>query len=198
MQSDLNNFMTFTKPSHRLHFLQVTIVIGTALGAVLIILIGIGVISAQTENAWPTPPPAPAPQVPRTTASSDINLVNPPSGMGATAWVIDPIAALLPRLLPEITTELQTTDGLRVIAGAGSANRTVQMVYTPIPVGEAPQPYPGQDLRRVFDLQTYDHRGAKTTLALQRAWKLEVPILGLSENTENPSSLIISRSAAAR
>ena len=184
--------MSFTKLRSKPRVLYVAI--GTALLTGLIVLLAGGLISANEHGlAWPTPPPGPNPQIPRITNSNDIDLVNPPSVLGATVWIIDPIAALLPRFPPIFTTDLRTTDGLQIVVSAGSTDDTVQVVYEPIPLDEAPQPGPQQDLRRVFDLRAFDDRGNGIDLDLRRSWLLKITAQGLIQNVESPSRLIIAR-----
>ena len=162
---------------------------GLSLG--ILILTGAGLIWAQ--NPWPTPPPGPRPQVPTVIDDADITAVNIPSVPGATSWVVPPFAALLPRTPPVRSTRLDSPDGVSLLVDAGSIISTVQILYEPVPIEGAQPPGPRQELRRVFDLISFDHRAKNLELDLQRPWVLEVSASGLTESIENPARLILAR-----
>ena len=163
--------------------------IGLSLG--VLILSGAGLIWAQ--NPWPTPPPGPRPQVPTVIDEADIKAIDVPSVPGATSWVVPPFAAQIPRTPPVRSTRLDSPDGVSLLVDAGSIISTVQILYEPVPIDEAQPPGPRQELRRVFDIISFDHRAKKIDLDLQRPWVLEVSALGLTESIENPARLILAR-----
>ena len=158
---------------------------------VLIVLTDASPTSADV--AWPTPEPGPQPQVPKVIGDADVQKVDVPPKPGAS-WVILPLAMLVPRFPPVPSFPVQSADGVRIISDAGSIITTVQVVYEPIsPTSKVPQPGPLQELRKVFDLRAFDHRGDPTVLDLRRPWVLEVPIRGLRETFEDPARFLIAR-----
>ena len=110
-----------------------------------------------------------------------------------TRWVVLPLSSLLPRFPPVPSFSFQAPDGVRIVSDAGSIISTVQLVYRQSPDDKVSNPGPGQELRKVFDLDAYDHRAKPISLDLRRPWILEVPIRGLTKTFEDPARLLIAR-----
>ena len=158
--------------------------------AIVLALIGSGLISADVP--WPTPPPGPRPPDPRV-ISSGIKPANVPAVAGATLWLIPPLAVPVPRFPPVPSSEFDSPDGVRIVADAGSITSTVQVVYEPIPVAQAKPAAAGQGLRKVFVLRSYDHQADRVDLGMRRPWTMDVQISGLTESFEDPGRLLIAR-----
>ena len=162
---------------------------GTVLSLILIVLTSAGTISA--DDPWPTPPPGPEAPIPR--AETDIKPAPVPAVPGASSWVFPLLGMQVPRFPPVPSSSFQSPDGVTVISDAGSILSTVQLVYEPISIEDAQSPISGQELRKVFDLRTFDHRANKLDLDLKRPWLLEVPARGLTEAFEDPARLLLVR-----
>ncbi len=158
-----------------------------ALSAVLLLLASTGPLSADTP--WPTPPPGPEAPVPRIISSG----IQPVTLPGATSWVVLPQAMNIPRFPPVPSTQFQSPDGVRITSDAGSIVSTIQLVYQPIAIGDAPSPRGRLELRKAFDLNGYDIQGSRTELDLRRPWVVEIPVRGLTKTFEDPSRLLIAR-----
>lgn len=165
--------------------------IGIALSFALVILANARSISA--ESPWPTPPPGPRPSLPKVISEADIKPVDVPQVAGATRWTVFPLAMPVPRFPPVPSSTFQSPDGVQIVSDAGSIDTTVQLIYEPVPIVEAQVPDRRQELRKVFDIQIFDHRAKKINLDLRRPWMLEVPVLGLTESFEDPARLLIAR-----
>ena len=112
---------------------------------------------------------------------------------GAVSSVIFPLSMVIPRFPPVPSFPFQSPDGVRVVSDAGSIQRTIQLLYEPIPVDKAQSPGPRQQLRKVFDLRAFDYRAKETDLELLRPWVLEVLVGGLTEAFEDPGRLLLAR-----
>ena len=165
--------------------------VGAALALALLVMGQAPLTSADT--GWPTPPPGPQAQVPRIVDEADVKQVDVPLVPGATSWIVNPIAMLVPRFPPVPSARLQAPDGVLIASDAGSVHTTVQLVYEPIGRTNAPDPGPRQDLRQVFSVRTFDHRGGSIDLELLRPWVLEVPAQGLTSSFEDLARLLLAR-----
>lgn len=99
----------------------------------------------------------------------------------------------IPRFPPVPSTQFQSPDGVRITSDAGSIVSTIQLVYQPIAIGDAPSPRGRLELRKAFDLNGYDIQGSRTELDLRRPWVVEIPVRGLTKTFEDPSRLLIAR-----
>ena len=166
------------------------IAIVIALSSVLVVLGAARPILADVP--WPTPPPGPQPPIPKVIGGADIKPADVPHDVpNAISWVILPRLMVLPRFPPIPSTSFQSLDGVRIISDAGSIHSTVQLVYEPIPIDDAPPIGPYQNLQKVFDLRAFDHESKRITLDLRRPWVLEVSIQGLTRSFEDPTRLLI-------
>ena len=163
--------------------------VGLALCFMLLIMTDTGRTSA--ESPWPTPPPGPEPPNPRVIDSSSIKLANVPPG--GTAWVVHPLRMPIPRFPPLPSTQLQFPNGVQIISDAGSIYTTLQIVHEDLPVSESPAAGPRQEVRKLFDVRAFDHRGKHITPDLRRAWVLQVTTPGLTEGSEDPGRLLLAR-----
>ena len=155
------------------------ILTGIVLSGILIILTNASLTLADVP--WPTPPPGPRPAVPNVIGEADIKRVEVPQVANAVSWVVLPLAMSVPRFPPVPTSSFRSPDGVLIASDAGSIISTVQLVYQPVSLENAPSTAPHQELRKVFFLRTYDHRGKQVTPELLRPWVLEVPIQGLTQ-----------------
>ena len=169
-------------------FLMATII---ALACSMVVLNDSRPIAADTP--FPTPPPGPRAPVPRVIGEQDVTPVDVSNLSEVTRWVVLPLSSLLPRFPPVPSFSFQAPDGVRIVSDAGSIISTVQLVYRQSPDDKVSNPGPGQELRKVFDLDAYDHRAKPISLDLRRPWILEVPIRGLTKTFEDPARLLIAR-----
>ena len=163
--------------------------IGTVLSLILVVLASAGTTSA--DDPWPTPPPGPEAPIPR--VDTDIKPAPVPPVPGASSWVFPPLGMQVPRFPPVPSSSFQSPDGVTVISDAGSILSTVQLVYEPLSIEDAQSHITGQELRKVFDLRTFDHRANKLDPDLKRPWVLKVPVRGLTEAFEDPARLLLVR-----
>ena len=162
---------------------------GAALSFGLIILPDIRAVSADTP--WPTPPPGPRPPVLRIVDDASIKFVEVPAIPGARSWVIPPSTMALPRFPPVPSFPFEASDGVRIIVDAGSTDTTVQLVYKPVPIVDAPPTGRFQEIRQVFDFTTFNHNGDRDTVKLLRPWVLEVPVPALTHPTDDPARFVL-------
>ena len=104
-----------------------------------------------------------------------------------------PLAMQIPRFPPVPSSSFNASDGVTIVIDAGSIDTTIQLSYEPLPIGAVDPPGSGLELRKVFEIGTFDHRANRVSLTLQRPWVLEVPASGLTESFEDPSRLLLAR-----
>lgn len=161
----------------------------------LVTLLIINLVSA--DSPWPTPPPAPL--VTRPKFEGNITPVDVPPVAGAVSSVIQPILQdFLPAIPPLNRVTFHSPDSLKVTIEAGSLDRTIQLIYVPVPLDQAVRPDRLQRLLRVFDLKPYDHRGREFQPELRRPWIMEVPVSKLPGPTGDPSRLLFARFEGGR
>ncbi len=145
-----------------------------------------------SQPAWPTPPPAPRSPPPEIIPFDQITPVPVVTVSGAASAVIHPLlAGSVPRIPPLKDVTFESPDGIRLISEAGSLQRTVQLLYAPVPLDDAPQAGPNQQLLRTFDLSTFDDQASRVSPSLERSWLLEVPLEGLDLGSNHPTRLLL-------
>ena len=164
--------------------------VGVALSAVLVALTNATPITADVP--WPTPEPGPESPVPKI-IDSNIKPVVVPAVAGAISWVILPLVMTVPRFPPVPSSSFQAPDRVSLTIDAGSIDTTIQLVYEPILLPDAPRPIAGQEVRKAFDLRTFDHEADPVTVNLRRPWVLEIPARVLTKSFEKPERLLVAR-----
>ena len=163
-------------------------IVGLVLSAALAVLVKESPLFADVP--WPTPPPGPEARPPVVIDPANVKAVQVPEVAGAASWVILPLSAPIPRFPPVPSSRIESPDGFRLTSDAGSIDSTAQLLYTPIPPDEGPASTKYQEVQKLFELKTFDHRANRTTLVLHRPWVLELPVRA---PYGDPTRLVIAR-----
>lgn len=152
----------------------------TALALPMIIMSFFYFPVALAETPWPTPPPSPIGPLPRVIPASQVIPVSAPETLGGIAVQLDPIfAGILPRIPPLISTSIVTgesdpQDRATIEFEVGTINRTIQLRYQPLPIGQVPPVSPGRSVQRAFQFEIFDHAGAPVPVEFARPVRLKL------------------------
>ena len=170
----------------------ISLILGMAL--VMGIWAFLGAKGVFSDPPWPTPPPAPPAPRARIIPLGQITEVALPSVTGASSVVLHPISGgPVPRIPPLRSVTFDSYQDVRLISEAGSLLHTVQVVYAPVSMSDAPSPDRHQILLRTFDLFAYDHQAKLVSPPLVRPWVLEVRLEELELGQAHPSQLLLAR-----
>ena len=168
-----------------------TITVILALGVAIGLAAFRGTSPVFSDPPWPTPPPAVPSGV--VYAEEMIRVISTPA-INSSSVVLHPIwGGHLPRIPPLRSLTFSSHQGIDVVMEAGSLLQTMQLVYSPVDMGEAPSTNRYWHLLKPFDLLAYDHRAEKLSLSLVRPWILEVRLEELELSQVDMSQLLIGR-----
>ena len=171
------------------------------LGLLMLLLLFSRSPAASAQAPWPTPPPAPIGSLPQVVPASQVIPIPAPETPGGIAVQLDPIfAGILPRIpplpfIPILTGESDPRDQIALEFEVGAINRTLQLSYQPLPIGQVPLVDQRRSIQRVFQIEMFDQTGAPVAVEFARPVRLRLQaqqqerLAGASE----PARLLLAR-----